>query len=128
MDLPNASSIVQKISEPPNVNIRQESRILYERALKTSIMLLHIITRFLELVPIDPDTVEAKFELFAYKDKLLREILILQNEANPADFTKIIFEARVLGKFYLFFSQPISHKLWSFNSKLSFPTKEIIRP
>jgi len=65
-------------------------------------MLFHIIIRFLELVPVDPETMQAKFELFTYKDKLLREIIILQNEANPEDFTKVIFEARVLGKFCLY--------------------------
>lgn len=56
-------------------------------------------SRFLELIPTaEEDVVEAKFELFAYKDKLLRETLFLQDEANPEDFTKVIFEARVLGK------------------------------
>lgn len=74
---PNFGSLSVRTQDPPNLNLR-----------------------VLALKPVD--SAESKYEvvleMLAYKEKLLREQLLLQSSSNPMLTLTLVLNARVLGK------------------------------
>lgn len=72
------SQFTPEVSTVPNLNCR--------------------ITEFSGIRDDASDFFEMKIEFFAYKEKLLREILTIQNAKNSEEIFKLLIAARVLGK------------------------------
>lgn len=72
------SQFTPEVSTVPNLNCR--------------------ITEFSGVKDAEHDLFEMKIEFFAYKEKLLRETLTIQNAQNSKEIFKLMIAARVLGK------------------------------
>ncbi|XP_055847214.1 UPF0687 protein C20orf27 homolog [Episyrphus balteatus] len=77
-DCPTLAQFVPEVSTVPNLNCR--------------------ITEFSGVKDDEHDFFEMKVEFFAYKEKLLRETLTIQNAKNSMEIFKLLIAARVLGK------------------------------
>ncbi|XP_055909245.1 adipose-secreted signaling protein homolog [Eupeodes corollae] len=78
IDCLTLSQFVPEVSTVPNLNCR--------------------ITEFSGVKDDQHDFFDMKIEFFAYKEKLLRETLTIQNSKNSEEIFKLLIAARVLGK------------------------------